>query len=245
MNDTSNSLTRRTALSLLGALAAQSWLGPVNAAAAQAQKIGFIGAGRMGTALSTLLVKAGHEVMLSSRHPEELKPVVEGIGNKARAGTVAEAMQFGDVIFLTLPYSGLPDLARDYGKVLAAKPLVVDVGNAVPNRDGAAGAAGSDKGAGVYFKELLPGVKVVRAFNAMNWAKLPEYATRTGANKVAAPILGEDKGAIALAEKLIREMGFEPVLVGGLDRSKDTAPRSPLADDHTPEEVRKIAAGMK
>jgi predicted dinucleotide-binding enzyme len=214
-------------------------------AATAPEKIAFVGSGRMGTALGTLLVKAGHEVMFSSRHPEELKSLVEGLGPKARAGTVADAVKFGDIVFLTLPYNGMPDLARDHGKALAAKPLVVDVGNPSMNRDGELGAKIQEKGLGSYLREALPGVKIVRAFNAINWAKLPEYATRTGKSQVAAPILGDDRKAIALAEKLIRQTGFEPVLVGGLDLSAATAPRSVFADDHSAEEVRKMAAELK
>ena len=70
-------------------------------AAAQAPlKIGMIGAGREGGALGTALVKAGHPVMFSSRHPEELKGLVDGLGPLAKAGTVAQAIDFGDVVMI-------------------------------------------------------------------------------------------------------------------------------------------------
>jgi predicted dinucleotide-binding enzyme len=209
------------------------------------QKIAFIGAGRMGSAIGTLLVMAGHDVMFSTRHPEELKPLVDRLGPHAHAGTVAEAVKFGEVVVLTIPYNGIPDLAKDFGAELQAKPLVIDVGNPVPNRDGEAGTLGRDKGAGVYLKELMPNLKVVRAFNAINWAKVPEYAARQGDAKVAAPIAGDDAKAIALAESLIRQCGFEPVLIGGLAMSKYTMPGSPLSNDHTPAEARGIIAGLK
>ena len=91
----------------------------------------------------------------------------------------------------------------------------------------------------------MPGLKVVRAFNAINFAKLPEYATRKGAQKVAAPMVGDDKKAVELAQGLFREIGFEPVMIGGLDMSRHTLPGEPLADDHTADEARKIIAGLK
>lgn len=238
-------LSRRNTLALIGVTSALAAFSSVSCAAHAPKKIAFIGAGRMGTAIGTLLVKAGYEVMFSSRHPENLKSLTDSLGSRAHAGTVAEAMKYGEVIILTLPYSGVPDLAKEHGKTLAGKPLVLDVGNAVPTRDGEIGELGRAKGAGLFLKELLPGAKIVRAFNAINWEKLPEYATRTGDKKVAAPILGEDKAAIAIAEKLIRDIGFEPVLVGGLELSNYTAPRTPFADDHTPDEVRKLTAELK
>jgi predicted dinucleotide-binding enzyme len=242
---TRSRITRRNALSLLGTLPVLAALARPAFAATAPLKIAFVGAGRMASAIGTLFVNAGHEVMFSSRHPEEIKSLVDGLGPHAHAGTVADAVQFGDVVFLTVPYSGIPDLARDFGKTLAAKPLVVDVGNPVARRDGEVGATAREKGAGRYLAALIPGVKLVRAFNAINFAKLPEYATRTGALKVAAPMVGDDRKAVALAQGLIREIGFEPVMIGGLDKSSHTLPGEPLANDHTAAEARQIIAGLK
>src|SRR5271169_2230039 len=55
-------------------------------AAAAPLKIATIGAGRMGGALGTAFAKAGHQVMFSARHPEELKDLVAAAGPNARAG---------------------------------------------------------------------------------------------------------------------------------------------------------------
>jgi len=59
------------------------------------------------------------------------------------------------------------------------------------------------------------------------------------------PIAGDDKKAIEIAARLIREIGYEPVLVGGLDMGKYLTPGTPLSGEHTPEEIRKIAATLK
>ena len=232
--------SRRLALGLLGVM-------PVFArtafAAAAPAKIGMVGAGRMGTPIGTLLAKAGHEVMFSSRHPENLKPLIDGAGSKARAGTVADAVAFGDVIILTLPYSALPDLAKEHGKALAAKRLVIDVGNPYPQRDGEPATIARDVGPGPYVTSLMPGIKLVRAFNAINWQKLPEFAARSV--KVAAPICGDDKAVVALAEALIREIGFEPVMIGPCKTmSKFAMPGSPLDAEHTVEDAKKIVASL-
>ena len=49
-------------------------------------KIGIIGSGNIGSTLGTLWVKSGYPVLFSSRHPEELKKLVDGLGPLARAG---------------------------------------------------------------------------------------------------------------------------------------------------------------
>src|SRR2546421_9359499 len=84
-------------------------------AASQAPlKIGIIGSGRIGGTMGEHWVKAGHEVFFSSRHPESLKELVDRLGPKAHAGTPREAAAFGDVIFIAVPYSAMPEIGRDY-----------------------------------------------------------------------------------------------------------------------------------
>ena len=131
-------LERRNALLLIGATSALTFTVPVLGAAAPL-RIATIGAGRMGGSVGTAWAKAGHDVMFSSRHPETLKDLVASAGPHARAGTVKDAVAFGDVIVLLVPYSAMPDLAKDYGKALAAKPLVIDVSNPSERRDGEPG----------------------------------------------------------------------------------------------------------
>jgi 8-hydroxy-5-deazaflavin:NADPH oxidoreductase len=84
----------------------------------------------------------------------------------------------------------------------------------------------------------------VRAFNAINFARLARDAHRPG-EPVGVPIAGDDPNAVALATKLIKEIGFEPVLVGGLAMGKYLVPGTPLAGEHTAAEIRQIAAGLK
>src|SRR5262245_16272429 len=82
----------------LGALASGPRLAGAETPAGGPLKIGMIGAGREGGALGTLFVKAGHPVTFSSRHPERLKDFVAGLGSLAQAGTVEQAVAFGDVV---------------------------------------------------------------------------------------------------------------------------------------------------
>ena len=112
--------TRRGLLAATGAWTLVTALAPQRAAAqdTRGMRIGIIGAGRIGGTIGGLWVKAGHPVMLSSRHPGELKDLVAGLGPSASAGTVAQAIAFGDAIFVAVPYGALPQIGSDYGSAL-------------------------------------------------------------------------------------------------------------------------------
>jgi predicted dinucleotide-binding enzyme len=250
--------TRRDVLQLTGSAVAVLALaaGPLAALAQTASapagagapplKIATIGAGREGGALGALFVKAGHPVMFSSRHPEELKDLVAGLGPLAKAGTVAEAVTFGEVVLLVVPYGAVAQIGKEYGAALAAKPLVIDVSNPIARRDGEdlVKLVNDEGGAGLATAKALPGAHIVRGFNAIGSGKLAELAHRPG-EPVGIPIAGDDQDALALASRLIKEIGFEPVVVGGLAMGKYLVPGTPLAPVHTPEEIRQIAATLK
>src|SRR6516165_7403244 len=75
-------------------------------------KIGMVGSGREGGALGTAFVKAGHQVMFSSRHPEQLKGLVDSLGPRAQAGTVEQAIAFGDVVAIVVPYTAMEEIGK-------------------------------------------------------------------------------------------------------------------------------------
>jgi predicted dinucleotide-binding enzyme len=208
-------------------------------------KIGMIGSGREGGALGKLFAKAGHPVMFSSRHPENLKDLVASAGPLAQAGTVEQAVAFGDVIVIAVPYTAMEGIGKSYGSALAKKPLVMDVSNPIPRRDGEdfVKSVNEQGGAGVVTAKWLPGAPIVRAFNAIGYGRLAETAHRAG-DPVGVPSAGDDPKALALAERLIKEVGFEPVVVGGLPMGKHLVPGTPLGGEHTPAEIRKIAGSL-
>jgi predicted dinucleotide-binding enzyme len=209
-------------------------------------KIATIGAGREGGALGTLFAKAGHPVMFSSRHPEQLNDLVASAGPNAKAGTVQQAIDFADVVLLVVPYPAVEQIGREHGKTLATKPLVIDVSNPIPRRDGEELVKSVEQqgGAGLATAKMLPGSHVVRAFNAIGSAQLAQLANRPG-EPVGVPIAGEDQKAVQLASQLIKQIGFEPVVVGGLAMGKHLVPGTPLAGVHTPDEIRQIATTLK
>jgi 8-hydroxy-5-deazaflavin:NADPH oxidoreductase len=209
-------------------------------------KIGMIGAGREGGALGALFVKAGHAVKFSSRNPDNLKDLVAGLGPLASAGTVAEAVAFGDVVIVVIPYTAVEAIGKAHGAALASKVLVLDVSNPIQRRDGEdlVKSVNDQGGPGVVSAKWLQGAKIVRAFNAIGYTRLAQIANRPG-DKVGVPIAGDDPKAIATAESLIRQIGFEPVLVGGLTMGKYLVPGTPLAGEHTAAEIRQIAGGLR
>jgi 8-hydroxy-5-deazaflavin:NADPH oxidoreductase len=242
--------TRRTFMDLLaGGLALASFTVPTGAFAQTSSlssiKIATIGAGHEGGALGTLFAKLGHPVMFSSRHPEELKDLVAAAGPTARAGTTSEAVAFGEVIFLVVPYTAVEQIGKDFGSALAAKPLILDVSNPIPGRDGQdfVSQVASQGGPGVVSAKLLKGARIVRAFNALNYASLEKIAHQPG-GPVGVPIAGDDPKAVDLASRLIREAGFEPVLIGDLAKGRYLVPGTPLAGQHAPDELRRIAASL-
>jgi len=182
-------------------------------------KIGVIGTGHIGGNLATLWARAGHELVISSRHPEELQELARSLGPKVRAATPREAAVFGDVILISVPYMALPELGRDLRSSLAGK-IVLDTGNPYPQRDGAMAEEARRKGTGVASAEFLPGTRLVRAFNAINYNDLKSEAHRA-APRVAIPLAGDDAEALAIAGRLVRDAGFDPVVVGPLSRARE------------------------
>jgi 8-hydroxy-5-deazaflavin:NADPH oxidoreductase len=178
-------------------------------------KIGVIGSGKIGGTIGGLWIKAGHSVYFSSRHPEELKDLVSGLGSLAQAGTVAQAVAFGDVIFVAVPYKALPEVGKENATGLKGK-VVLDACNAVAGRDGQELADEVERdGIGVVSQKYLPGTKVVRAFNTMGFGVFAKEAHRPDP-KLAIPIAGDDPEAVQVAAGLVRDAGFDPVVVGKL-----------------------------
>lgn len=214
-------IDRRRALVAGGALLVGSALGTallparLRAQAAAKMHIGVIGSGHIGGTIGGLWVKNGHKVLFSSRHPEELTDLVAGLGSLAQAGTVEQAIAFGDVLFIAVPYKALPQFGQDYGAAIKGK-IVLDACNSTVVRDGAELTDEVNKnGIGITSQKYLPGTRLVRAFNSMNYKIFASEANRPDP-KLAIPIAGDDQQAVQIAAGLVRDAGFDPVVVGTL-----------------------------
>jgi hypothetical protein len=192
---------------------------PGRATTSRPMKIGIIGSGQQGGALGLLWAKAGHEILFSSRHPEELADLVASAGPGARAGQPADAARFGDVILIAVPYGALPQVGRDYAALMAGK-IVIDVGNPREDRDGPMANEAIAEGTGVASARYLPGVRLVRALNALSAGMVRNEAHRAG-EKLGVPIAGDDQDAVQTVVGLVEDAGFDPVIVGGLARARE------------------------
>jgi predicted dinucleotide-binding enzyme len=180
-------------------------------------KIGVIGAGMIGLTVGRLWVAAGHDVRFGSRDAEALRLRLEPEGLGASAVTIAAAATFGEVVFTAAPYGVWPALAGELQPYVASK-VVMDAANPYPDRDGqfAVDALAAKHGAGRPVAALLPSAKLVRAFSTVYYKTLQTEAHRAG-DPVGIPLAGDDPQALAVAERLVRDAGFEPVVVGDLD----------------------------
>jgi 8-hydroxy-5-deazaflavin:NADPH oxidoreductase len=182
-------------------------------------KIGIIGTGHIGGTLARLWVASGHEVLMSSRHPDELRGLAQQLGPRAHVGTPREAALFGDVVLISVPYGAEPQIGHDLKAELAGR-IVLDTGNPYPQRDGPMAVEARREGTGVASARFLSGVRLVRAFNAINADDLASEAHRKG-ERYAIPLAGDDAQALEVAQQLVRDAGFEPVVVGPLSRARE------------------------
>jgi predicted dinucleotide-binding enzyme len=204
-------------------------------------KIGIVGSGHIGGSVGMLLAKAGYEVLYSSRHPDTLKDLVKATGPKACAGTVAEAVAFGDVIVLSLPLKALPELGAETKAALKGK-IVIDTSNPYPERDGviADEARKEPGGMGTFVARLLPGARIVRAFNTVYFEALRKKVNSHG-EKIGIPIAADDQEGLKVAGELVEQAGLDPVVVGGLSTSKSFDVGTPVyATSATASEIREI-----
>jgi predicted dinucleotide-binding enzyme len=145
------------------------------------------------------------------------------------------------VLTVSVPYRALPEVGKDLADLIKGK-VVIDTCNPFVSRDGEIATWAREKGAGLASAELLPGARIVRAFNAIGAARMGAAHERPG--RIGMPIAGDDAQAVALASRLIRDIGYEPVLIGGLAMGKHLMPGTPLAGERTPQEIRQIAARL-
>jgi hypothetical protein len=191
-------------------------------------RIGIIGAGHIGSTLAKLWAGAGHEIILSSRHPDDLKMLVDQIGPRAIVGTPVEAAALGSVVMLTVPLKAVPDLVLDLKQELAGK-IVLDTGNAYEQRDGTAAveALSDPAGSAGWAAAMFPGARWVKAFNTVYFKTLETEAHRDG-DRVGIPLASDDTTALDDASDLVRDAGFDPVIVGALARGKEFEPDTPM-----------------
>jgi hypothetical protein len=184
----------------------------------RALRIGIIGAGTMGGPIGLAWAQAGHQVLYSSRNPDQLMDLVQAAAPRASAGYPDAAAFFGDVVLLAVPPSAIEQLGRDYGHLMQGK-IVIDITNPRLDRDGPITNEWLAMGTGLAMAQYLPGVRLVKAFNTLS-ARMLENPAPNG-ERIGIPVAGDDAEARNVAAALVRDAGFEPVIVGPLARAKE------------------------
>ena len=173
-------------------------------------KIGIIGAGRIGGGLARQLVGAGHQVLLSFRRDQAaLDRFAIQIGAGAGAGSPADAVAFGDVVVLSVPWSALP-LALEQAGSLTGK-IVIDTAN----QFGAPPLPGEGQTAAAFNAARMPGARYTKSFNTLTSGFQAEAAGRSGDERVVQWLCGDDPSAKEVVARLIEDAGFAPVDLGG------------------------------
>jgi len=205
---------------------------PLSAQARQAEregremKIGIIGSGTMGGALGLLWAEAGHQVLFSSRNPDQLMDLVRSAAPRASAGYPDAAAFFGDVILLAVPSGVIPQIGEDFGHLMQGK-VVIDLGNPRADRDGPLAEEWLEMGTGLATAQYLPGVRLVKAFNTLGARMLRNPISDSG-EPIGVPIAGDDEEAVAIVADLVRDVGMEPVIIGSLDQASEFDRGSPV-----------------
>ncbi|NJM53732.1 MAG: NAD(P)-binding domain-containing protein [Blastocatellia bacterium] len=190
-------------------------------------KIGIIGAGNIGANAAKLFVEVGHEVAIAnSRGPETLQDLIAKLGAKANAATIEDAANFGEIVFISIPFGKYKTLPPD---IFQGK-IVIDSNNYYPNRDG--NFVELDEGK-ITSSELLAahlqGAKIVKGFNTIWFEHLKTQGNKglPLEERRAIFIAGDDGEAKKTVAKLIEEIGFAAVDIGkladGISQQPDTA----------------------
>jgi 8-hydroxy-5-deazaflavin:NADPH oxidoreductase len=178
-------------------------------------RIGVIGIGMVGGTLGRRWAKEGHKVMFGVREPssEKVGQLLADSGENARAGTVAEAAAFGEVVVLATPWGGTEDALRQAGD-LSGKVLLDCTNPLKPDMSGLEG----DRSAAERVAAWAPGAKVVKIFNTTGFQNMDN--PRYGEDRVTMFYCGDDAEAKKVAARLAAELGFEAIDAGPLAEAR-------------------------
>jgi predicted dinucleotide-binding enzyme len=188
--------------------------------------IGIVGAGNMGAAMGKAWAAKGHKVLFSfSKDQGKLRAVADAAGPNARAGAPAEAVAFGDVILLAVPWGAVAEAVQAAG-TMRGKVLFSCVNCLKPDFSGL--EIGTTTSAAEEIARLTPGAKVVEALPPMAQI-LAADSRRLAGQQVGAFYCGDDAGAKQTVAKLLAELDLEAVDAGPLTSARFIEPAGMLS----------------
>lgn len=203
-------------------------------------KIGIIGAGNIGSALTRRFRAAGHDVAVAnSRGPETLRDLAGETG--AQAVTLRDAARGRDLVVVTIPEKNIPQLPKDLFDGVPEDVVVVDTGNYYPRqRDGRIDSIEDGTPESVWVSQQI-GRPVIKAFNNIYAQHLQDFGKPQGtAGRIALPVAGDDAKAKRVVMDLVNAIGFDPVDAGTLADSWRQQPATPVyGQDYDADGVRR------
>jgi 8-hydroxy-5-deazaflavin:NADPH oxidoreductase len=191
-------------------------------------KIGVIGAGNIGSALTRHFTRLGHDVVVAnSRGPESLAGLAKETG--AKAVTTVEAARGRDLVVVTIPEREIPNLPPGLFKAAPESLIVIDTGNYYPrHRDGRIEGIENGLPESRWVEQQL-GHPVIKVFNNIYAEHLAKMGKPRGTpRRIALPVAGDSAKAKAVVMELVNDMGFDAVDAGGLDESWRQQPGTPV-----------------
>jgi len=183
-------------------------------------KTAIVGLGNIGKQVALNLIAGGEAVIVADHGPAKAQEFVKASNGKARAASVATAIDEGEVLLFAVYFDALKGLLTEYHDKLAGK-IVVDPSNPIAP-DGSGGfkkIIPQDQSSGQILAASLPrGAKFVKAFGTLAAASLKTGARRSPERNVLF-YASDDRGAGDKVAELIKASGFAPVRVGGIDQS--------------------------
>jgi len=198
-------------------------------------KIGIIGAGNIGGALTRRLTSLGHKVSVAnSRRPETLSELASETG--ATVATAQDAVRDAELVIVTIPLKNVPQLEPGLLGTRADGAPVIDTNNYYPQqRDGRIDAIENGTTESRWVADHL-GVPVIKAFNNIYAEHLLTRGRPRGQERIGLPVAGDDEAAKRKVMDLVDELGFDPVDAGSLDESWRQQPDTPCYGTDLPAE---------
>ena len=144
---------------------------------------------------------------------------------RASAGYADASAFFGEVVLLAVPPVAIPQIGEDFSHLMQGK-VVIDLSNPRLDREGPITNEWLEMGTGLAMAQYLPGVRLVKAFNSLG-SRMLQNPMRNG-ERIGVPIAGDDDEAVAIVASLVRDAGFDPVIVGPLARASEFDRGSPV-----------------